>query len=75
MATKPAIPKFDSPVLDSSGRMTLEWYRFFSQLSHSGTLATSASAAGAVALPANCKGFKTEWLNGSPVLVAVYDPA
>lgn len=64
MATKPKIPKFDTPVVDASGRMNPDWYKFFSQIQLVGSVATTATG-GAATLPANPVGFFTVYENGT----------
>lgn len=73
MATTPKVPNVSVPVVDASGRMTPDWYRFFAQLAHVGAVDVAVGAAGAAAaLPATPKGYHTEWINGEQVLVPHY---
>lgn len=74
MATKPKIPKYGVPFMDTSGVPNTDWFNALAQQSHSGEPATSASA-GAATLPATPVGFITIYVNGAPKLVPFYDPA
>lgn len=76
MATRPKLPPQTTPLVDKDGRMTLDWYRFFSSLPSAGAFQTTVGAAGAAsALPATPTGYKTETINGAQYVVPFYDPA
>jgi hypothetical protein len=62
MATRPKIPSYTVPVVDQDGRMNLDWYRFFAQLTQVGEVVTTAGA-GAGTLPATPEGFATIFVN------------
>lgn len=71
MATRPKIPSYTVPVVDSDGRMNLDWYKFLSQLTQVGEAVTTAGS-GAATLPANPEGFATIFINSAEKRIPYY---
>lgn len=74
MSTKPNVPPPSVPIVGPNGLITKDWYRFFSELSLTGAVDTSATGGSATALPAQPVGYHTQIISGSPKRIAHYDP-